>query len=171
MTAKSQTPRQRRTHVHRTSRNRGPSAFHQTRRGKLGALHRSAGDYARHTHWRQHCHQWRMPHRNARRRCGFCADVMHETLQRSSLGALSAGSTVNLEPRHAGQWPLRRTHRVGHIDGTGRITSTRRDDVAVWYDIEAPEAITRYVVEKAPSPLTASASPWRAFPKTASRFR
>ena len=36
----------------------------------------------------------------------------------------------------------------GHIDGTGRIASTRRDDVAVWYDIEAPEAITRYVVEK-----------------------
>ena len=36
----------------------------------------------------------------------------------------------------------------GHIDGTGRIASTRRDDVAVWYDIEAPEAIIRYVVEK-----------------------
>lgn len=102
---------------------------------------------------------------------GFCADVMHETLRRSSLGALNAGSTVNLERAMPANGRFGGHIVSGHIDGTGRITSTRRDDVAVWYDVEAPEAITRYVVEKAPSPLTASASPWRAFPKTASRFR
>ena len=79
---------------------------------------------------------------------GFCADVMHETLQRSSLGALSAGSAVNLERAMPANGRFGGHIVSGHIDGTGRIASTRRDDVAVWYDIEAPEAITRYVVEK-----------------------
>ena len=79
---------------------------------------------------------------------GFCADVMHETLRRSSLGALSAGSTVNLERAMPANGRFGGHIVSGHIDGTGRITSTRRDDVAVWYDIEAAEAITRYVVEK-----------------------
>ena len=75
-------------------------------------------------------------------------DVMHETLRRSSLGALSAGSAVNLERAMPANGRFGGHIVSGHIDGTGRITSTRRDDVAVWYDIEAPEAITRYVVEK-----------------------
>ena len=79
---------------------------------------------------------------------GFTADVMHETLRRSSLGALSAGSAVNLERAMPANGRFGGHIVSGHIDGTGRITSTRRDDVAVWYDIEAPEAITRYVVEK-----------------------
>ncbi len=79
---------------------------------------------------------------------GFCADVMHETLQRSSLGALSAGSAVNLERAMSANGRFGGHIVSGHIDGTGRIASTRRDDVAVWYDIEASEAITRYVVEK-----------------------
>lgn len=79
---------------------------------------------------------------------GFCADVMHETLQRSSLGALSAGSAVNLERAMPANGRFGGHIVSGHIDGTGRIASTRRDDVAVWYDIKAPEAIARYVVEK-----------------------
>ena len=79
---------------------------------------------------------------------GFCADVMHETLRRSSLGALSAGSAVNLERAMPANGRFGGHIVSGHIDGTGRIASTRRDVVAVWYDIEAPEAITRYVVEK-----------------------
>ena len=79
---------------------------------------------------------------------GFCADVMHETLRRSSLGALSAGSAVNLERAMPANGRFGGHIVSGHIDGTGRIASTRRDDVAVWYDIKAPEAIARYVVEK-----------------------
>ena len=79
---------------------------------------------------------------------GFCADVMHETLQRSSLGALSAGSAVNLERAMPANGRFGGHIVSGHIDGTGRIASTRRDDVAVWYNIEASEAIIRYVVEK-----------------------
>ena len=79
---------------------------------------------------------------------GFSADVMHETLNRSSLAGLSAGCVVNLERAMPANGRFGGHIVSGHIDGTGRITSTRRDDVAVWYDIEAPEAITRYVVEK-----------------------
>lgn len=79
---------------------------------------------------------------------GFTADVMPQTLAHSNLGALRAGSPVNLERAMAADGRFGGHIVSGHIDGTGRITSTRRDDVAVWYDIEAPEAITRYVVEK-----------------------
>ena len=79
---------------------------------------------------------------------GFTADVMHETLNRSSLASLRPGHRVNLERAMAANGRFGGHIVSGHIDGTGRITSTRRDDVAVWYDIEAPEAITRYVVEK-----------------------
>ena len=74
---------------------------------------------------------------------GFTADVMHETLDRSSLGALSVGSRVNLERAMAADGRF-----GGHIDGTGRITATRRDDNAVWYTVEAAPALLRYVVEK-----------------------
>lgn len=79
---------------------------------------------------------------------GFTADVMPQTLAHSNLGALRAGSPVNLERAMAADGRFGGHIVSGHIDGTGLITSTRRDDVAVWYDIEAPEAITRYVVEK-----------------------
>ena len=79
---------------------------------------------------------------------GFTADVMHETLNRSSLASLRPGHRVNLERAMAANGRFGGHIVSGHIDGTGRIASTRRDDVAVWYDIEAPEAIIRYVVEK-----------------------
>ncbi len=78
----------------------------------------------------------------------FEADVMGETLRRSNLGRLTAGSRVNLERavccggRFGG-------HMVsGHIDGTGRIKSILREDNAVWISISAPESLLRYVVEK-----------------------
>ena len=51
---------------------------------------------------------------------GFCADVMHETLQRSSLGALSAGSAVNLERAMPANGRFGGHIVSGHIDGTGR---------------------------------------------------
>ena len=79
---------------------------------------------------------------------GFTADVMHETLDRSSLGALSVGSRVNLERAMAADGRFGGHIVSGHIDGTGRITATRRDDNAVWYTVEAAPALLRYVVEK-----------------------
>lgn len=79
---------------------------------------------------------------------GFTADVMHETLDRSSLGALSVGSRVNLERAMAADGRFGGHIVSGHIDGTGRITATRRDDNAVCYTVEAAPALLRYVVEK-----------------------
>lgn len=78
----------------------------------------------------------------------FTADVMHETLNRSSLASLRSGSKVNLE--RAMQLGGRLGGHIvsGHIDGTGRIVSIRRDDNAIWYTIAADPTILRYIVEK-----------------------
>ena len=79
---------------------------------------------------------------------GFTADVMHETLQRSSLGALGPGSRVNLERAMAADGRFGGHIVSGHIDGTGTITARRQDDNAVWYTVSAPPALLRYIVEK-----------------------
>ncbi len=78
----------------------------------------------------------------------FTADVMHETLDRSSLGALSPGSHVNLERAMAADGRFGGHIVSGHIDGTGTILSLRRDDNAVWYTVSASPALLRYIVEK-----------------------
>ena len=80
-------------------------------------------------------------------RSGFTADVMHETLQRSSLGALGPGSRVNLERAMAADGRFGGHIVSGHIDGTGTIAERRRDDNAVWYTVSAPPALLRYIVE------------------------
>ena len=79
---------------------------------------------------------------------GFTADVMHETLNRSALGALGPGSLVNLERAMAANGRFGGHIVSGHIDGTGTITATRQDDNAVWYTVAAPAALLRYIVEK-----------------------
>ena len=79
---------------------------------------------------------------------GFTADVMHETLNRSSLGALTVGSHVNLERAMAADGRFGGHIVSGHIDGTGVIQSLRRDDNAVWYTVEAAPQLLRYIVEK-----------------------
>ena len=79
---------------------------------------------------------------------GFTADVMHETLNRSSLGGLGPGSHVNLERAMAANGRFGGHIVSGHIDGTGRIAATRRDDNAVWYTVETPAPLLRYIVEK-----------------------
>ena len=78
----------------------------------------------------------------------FCADVMHETLNRSSLGSLRAGSPVNLERAMPADGRFGGHLVSGHIDGTGKIVRITPDDNAVWYRIAAQPAILRYVVEK-----------------------
>ena len=79
---------------------------------------------------------------------GFTADVMHETLNRSSLGALAPGNPVNLERAMAADGRFGGHMVAGHIDGTGTITETRRDDNAVWYTVSAAPSLLRYIVEK-----------------------
>ncbi len=78
----------------------------------------------------------------------FTADVMAETLHRSSLSELRAGSPVNLER------PVTLSARLGghlvqgHVDGTGQILA--REPAEHWelVRVSLPPALGRYVVEK-----------------------
>lgn len=79
---------------------------------------------------------------------GFTADVMHETLDRSSLGALAPGSPVNLERAMAANGRFGGHIVSGHIDGTGTITALRKDDNAVWYTVSTSPDLLRYIVVK-----------------------
>ncbi len=79
---------------------------------------------------------------------GFQADVLHETLDRSSLAALRPGSPVNLERAMAADGRFGGHLVAGHVDGTGVITQVRQDDTAVWYTIRAEASLLRYVVER-----------------------
>lgn len=78
----------------------------------------------------------------------FSADVMAETLRRSSLGPLVTGDTVNLE------LPVRAGGRLGghvvqgHVDGVGEVASTTDEGFARIVRVAAPKPLLRYVVEK-----------------------
>ena len=78
----------------------------------------------------------------------FSADVMHETLSRSSLGDLEGGEAVNLE------LPLRASDRLGghivqgHVDGVGVVEEVRDDGFSRVLAIAVEPELLRYVVEK-----------------------
>ena len=78
----------------------------------------------------------------------FTADVMPETMRRTTLGQLRTGSEVNLERA------LRLSDRLGghlvsgHVDGTGKIERTWQEENAVWYRIAAAPDLLRYIIEK-----------------------
>ncbi|MEV6860768.1 riboflavin synthase [Streptosporangium subroseum] len=78
----------------------------------------------------------------------FTADVMKETLDRSSLGALKPGSPVNLERAVRADQRLGGHIVQGHVDGTGVLLS--REPAEHWevVRISLPDALNRYVVEK-----------------------
>ena len=78
----------------------------------------------------------------------FTADVMPETLRRSNLGMLRAGSPVNLERALVADGRFGGHIVSGHIDGMGTIASVRQEANAVWYEIEAAPSLLRLVVEK-----------------------
>lgn len=78
----------------------------------------------------------------------FTADIMAETMRRSSLGTLQKGSRVNLERAIAAQGRFGGHIVSGHIDGMGFVQSLAREDNAVWVTITADEDIMRYIVEK-----------------------
>ena len=79
---------------------------------------------------------------------GFTADVMAETLRRSSLGDLKKGSHVNLERAMAADGRFGGHIVSGHIDGIGTISNVKPESNAVWYEIEADEALINGIVEK-----------------------
>lgn len=78
----------------------------------------------------------------------FTADVMNESLRRSSLGDLKPGSRVNLERAMAANGRFGGHIVSGHIDGIGTVVSVRRDDIAVWYTVRTTPQLMRYIVEK-----------------------
>ena len=79
---------------------------------------------------------------------GFTADVMPETVRRTALGELKAGSPVNLERALSLQTRLGGHIVSGHIDGTGRIADRRQDDTALWLTVECDSRLLRYIIEK-----------------------
>lgn len=78
----------------------------------------------------------------------FTADVMNETLSRSSIGELKTGSNVNLERAMTANGRFGGHLVSGHIDGTGKISAIKKDDIAIWYTIKTDSNIMRYVIEK-----------------------
>lgn len=78
----------------------------------------------------------------------FSADVMAETLERSSLRELAVGSRVNLERAAALNSRLGGHIVQGHVDGTGRVASRTPSEHWDVVRITLPQGISRYVVEK-----------------------
>lgn len=78
----------------------------------------------------------------------FTADVMHETLDRTSLSQARAGGPVNLERAMRADGRFGGHIVTGHIDGTGTVLRIKPDANAVWYTIQAPPQIMRLIVEK-----------------------
>jgi len=71
-------------------------------------------------------------------------DVVPETIERSTLGALTNGDEVNVEPALRAGEPLGGHIVQGHVDGVGRMRGSA--DGLVWFD--APAAVLRLCVEK-----------------------
>jgi riboflavin synthase len=78
----------------------------------------------------------------------FGADVMHESLRRSALGAVEAGGAVNLELALRADARLGGHMMQGHVDGVGTVSAVRDDGFARIVTVDAPPDLLRYVVEK-----------------------
>lgn len=78
----------------------------------------------------------------------FTVDVMHETLNRSTLKNLIPGSHVNLERAMPANGRFGGHIVAGHIDGKGKIIRIQKDDTAIWFTIQTKPEIMRYIVEK-----------------------
>lgn len=78
----------------------------------------------------------------------FTADVMNETLSRSSLRGIDVGARVNLERAAALNSRLGGHIVQGHVDGTGHIISRTPSEHWTVVRIALPTALARYVVQK-----------------------
>lgn len=83
----------------------------------------------------------------------FEADLAEETVRRTSLSQLAPGTVVNLELPTAAGTPLGGHVVQGHVDGVGRLValdavSPGGDRTDWWLEVEIPEVIRPYVVEK-----------------------
>ena len=79
---------------------------------------------------------------------GFTADVMQETLNKTSLGSLKVGSPVNLERAMTAATRFGGHMVLGHVDGVGKFVSREKSENWDWVRIELPADLMRYVVLK-----------------------
>ena len=78
----------------------------------------------------------------------FTADVMRETLDKTSLGALQAGARVNLERAVTPTTRLGGHIVQGHVDGTGALLTRTPSEHWELVEISLPEELARYLVDK-----------------------
>jgi len=79
---------------------------------------------------------------------GFSADVMPETLGRTTLGTLHPGAAVNLERSLALGDRIGGHMVTGHVDAVGTVTAVRDDGNARWVTIDAPHALMPMIAQK-----------------------
>lgn len=78
----------------------------------------------------------------------FAADVSRETLDKTTLGALRAGSRVNLEPALRAGQALGGHYVTGHVDGRARVVAIAEDARSWRVSFEVPAALARYIASK-----------------------
>ena len=79
---------------------------------------------------------------------GFRTDVSAESLARTTLGSLEAGSRVNLEAALTPETRLGGHLVSGHVDGVAQVLARRDDARSVRLEFRVPEALARYIAEK-----------------------
>jgi len=78
----------------------------------------------------------------------FTVGLAPETLQRTNLATLKAGSVVNLERSVTPSTRMGGHFVQGHVDSTGTIKGFRSDKDALWVTVEVPQVLMRYIVTK-----------------------
>jgi riboflavin synthase len=78
----------------------------------------------------------------------FSVDLSPETMRRTSIGDLAEEGSVNLERALAANDRMGGHIVQGHVDGTGRVTSTKEDGDSVVFRVRAPARLMPYIVEK-----------------------
>ncbi len=78
----------------------------------------------------------------------FSVDLSPETMRRTALGDLSPGRPVNLERALLASDRMGGHIVQGHVDGTGRVVSTKPEGDSVVFRIRVPKRLNRYIVEK-----------------------
>ena len=81
-------------------------------------------------------------------RTEFSVDLSPETMRRTSLDQLSVGGPVNLERALLASDRMGGHIMQGHVDGTGRVMSTKRDGDSTVFRFRVPKRLQRYIVEK-----------------------
>lgn len=79
---------------------------------------------------------------------GFWADVSRESLAHTRLEALAIGDSVNLEKALMPTSRLGGHIVTGHVDGIGTIVERRADARSIYFSVEAPAAIAKYIAAK-----------------------